>query len=578
MKKTQLALALLIILSLILGACTPTAPAAVAEVTQAPVVEVVPTQAPAPTEVPPAPEPELDFPALFQSLIATIPADQGYGTIKPANLNEELVDRPPFLLDVREPSEFAEGYIEGAVNIPVRELLKNLDKLPGLDEPIVVFCKSGHRGALAMAGLRLLGYTNVRNLAGGVAGWTKASLPVTTEAPADPAVLSTPIIADAAIFQALDEYFSTLPESFYATSTTALNEALAGGEALTILDVRQTSEFENDGRIAGAVNLPMDQVFTSLDQLPDQDAPIVVHCVSGHRAAVVTMGLGLAGYTNVLNLGGGLNAWKAGGFPVEGWVDWNVAGAELLAAMPADQGYWTIKPDVLNTALVEKPPFLVDLREANELEQHGYIEGAIHIPVRALLQNLDKLPGLDEAIVVYCGSGHRGAIATAALRLLGYTNVANLAGGIGAWTKAEFALVAGQPAPATPGTAPVVDATRLAALDTLLSGLPEGFYAVSAADLNVELAGDGAPVVVDVRTPEEFAEAHIEGAVNITASELFAHLDQIPDKAASIVVVCKSGHRAGMSMTALRLAGYTNVRNLGGGMNGWTGAELPVVQ
>ena len=126
-KKFQSLFGLLIVLSMILGACAPAAEPVV-EVTEAPVVV---TEAPI-VEV------ALDAQALFTALVAELPADAGYGTIKPAILNEELVDKAPFLLDVREAAEVEkDGYIEGAVNIPVREVLANLDKLPALDQPVI---------------------------------------------------------------------------------------------------------------------------------------------------------------------------------------------------------------------------------------------------------------------------------------------------------------------------------------------------------------------------------------------------------------------------------------------------------
>ena len=58
-----------------------------------------------------------------------------------------------------------------------------------------------------------------------------------------------------------------------------------------------------------------------------------------------------------------------------------------------------------------------------------------------------------------------------------------------------------------------------------------------------------------------------------------ANLAQLPtDKAAPIVVLCQSGHRGALVMMYLRMTGgYTNVRNLAGGMNAWVAAELPVV-
>jgi rhodanese-related sulfurtransferase len=70
----------------------------------------------------------------------------------------------------------------------------------------------------------------------------------------------------------------------------------------------------------------------------------------------------------------------------------------------------------------------------------------------------------------------------------------------------------------------------------------------------------------------------IEGAVHIPVHDLFEELAQLPaDKSTEIVLVCQSGHRGGIGLIALRMIGYTNVRNMGGGMNAWAAAELPVV-
>lgn len=225
--------------------------------------------------------------------------------------------------------------------------------------------------------------------------------------------------------------------------------------------------------------------------------------------------------------------------------------------------------------MADKPPFLVDVREAAEIEKDGYIEGAVHIPIRDLLKNLDKLPAQDQPIVIYCASGHRGGLAMAALRLLGYTNVVNLNGGLGAWKKLELPVVTGTPEAAAAGEAPKVDEARLSALDAFLSALPDGFYTIKPADLNADLTKF---TILDVRTPEEFANGYIEGAINIPVNELFASLDKLPDKAAPIVILCQSGHRGAVGMMALRMIGYTDVSNLGGGMNAWTAAELPVVK
>ncbi|HSK88428.1 MAG TPA: rhodanese-like domain-containing protein, partial [Anaerolineales bacterium] len=295
---------------------------------------------------------------------------------------------------------------------------------------------------------------------------------------------------------------------------------------------------------------------------------------------MAAMALRLMGYTDVVNLGGGIGAWKNAGLPVAGWVDWAAVMGEFAAGLPADQGFYSTSPDKLNMALAEGPVFIVDVRETSEVETTGHIAGSIHIPVRDLLKNLDKLPGQDEKIVVTCASGHRGGFAMAALRLLGYTDVVNLGGGIGAWAKASLALEPGLPAEAAVLGAPEVDAARLAGLDAYFSALPDGFNVIKAADLNVELGNTPAPFVLDVRTEaEKTADGAVEGSVFIPINDLPASLAQLPaDKAAPIVVLCKSGHRGGMAMMYLNFLGYTNVRNLGGGTNAWIAAELPVVK
>ena len=579
-KKFQFLFALVLLFSLVLSACGGAAPeAAVVEeqpaVVEAPVVE----EQPAVVEAP-----ELDLPALFTNFWASVPADKGYGSISAAKLNEQLAEKPAFLVDVREPAELeANGYIEGAVNIPVRSLLQNLDKLPGIDEQIVIYCASGHRGGMGMMALRMLGYTNVINLNGGTGAWTKAGLPLTTGSmPAEAASISTPIVADEALFTALNDFLSNLPadKGFYTVKADKATEFIIE-KAPFIVDVRSQAEWDKDGYIEGATHMPFSDFLTSLDQLPaEKDAPILIYCASGHRGGMALMTLRLMGYTDVTNLNGGLNAWKAAKLPVMGWVDWPTVMAEFITSLPADQGFYSTSTAKVNEMLAETAPFIVDVREPAEVEA-GYIEGSINIPIRELLKNLDKLPAQDQKIIITCASGHRGSLGMMALRLLGYTDVVNINGGINAWKKAELPLVEGAPAAPAAGTAPVVDAARLAYLDAYLTNLSEaGFGSVKAPDLNVEIGAGTVPFLLDVRSQAEWDDkGHIEGAVLVPVIDLPANLAQLPaDKAAPVVVLCASGHRGAMAQMYLQALGYTNIRNLNGGMNAWIAAELPVVK
>ncbi len=260
---------------MLLGAC---APAAQEVATEEPVVVVEPTAEPTavPTAVPteePTPVPP-DFTSLFSTLVDALPAEAGFGSIGAAKLNEALADQPPFLLDVREAAEIEkDGYIAGAVWIPVREVLSNLDKLPGLDDAIVIYCASGHRGSMVMAALRILGYTNVSNLGGGTGAWKKAGLPLETGTPAAAEAIGTPIVEDQALYETLNGFFTSMPDSFYATNAAKLGEALTATPAPVLIDVRTQAEWDKDGYIEGATLIPFNDFFKNLDKLPADKPP-----------------------------------------------------------------------------------------------------------------------------------------------------------------------------------------------------------------------------------------------------------------------------------------------------------------
>ncbi len=102
----------------------------------------------------------------------------------------EQLDRgePLVLIDVRDPDEYREGYIDPAVNISRGFLeFKVQDAFPDPATPIVLYCLSGLRSILAAKALRDLGYEHVASLAGGVRRWKELKLPLVKEEPLTPA-------------------------------------------------------------------------------------------------------------------------------------------------------------------------------------------------------------------------------------------------------------------------------------------------------------------------------------------------------------------------------------------------------
>lgn len=113
---------------------------------------------------------------------STCCADDGatVQALSPAAYQSQFTsDTPHLLLDVRTPGEFADGHIEGAVNIPVESLASRIAEVPS-DVPVVVYCRSGNRSATASQILNSAGYGAVYDL-GGIIAWTAQGLPVVTD-------------------------------------------------------------------------------------------------------------------------------------------------------------------------------------------------------------------------------------------------------------------------------------------------------------------------------------------------------------------------------------------------------------
>ena len=131
---------------------------------------------------------------------------------------------------------------------------------------------------------------------------------------------------------------------------------------------------------------------------------------------------------------------------------------------------------------------------------------------------------LNREIVVYCASGGRSAYAQRQLMQLGFTNVTN-GGGL----------------------------SQMISRRNVQQTAPK---AVSAE-----------PLIVDVRTPAEFAGGAYPGALNIPLDELPNRLGELGEKSRDITVYCASGARSAYAQRMLEQMGYANVKNGGGLMH-----------
>lgn len=92
---------------------------------------------------------------------------------------------------------------------------------------------------------------------------------------------------------------------------------------------------------------------------------------------------------------------------------------------------------------------------------------------------------------------------------------------------------------------------------------------LDAAAFGERVAADGV-VVLDVRTPEEFAAGHLAGAVNVNLESGSFESDIAGlDQATPYAVYCRSGNRSGQAMGIMQDAGFTDVAHLDGGIVAW---------
>ncbi len=118
----------------------------------------------------------------------------------------------------------------------------------------------------------------------------------------------------------------------------------------------------------------------------------------------------------------------------------------------------------------------------------------------------------------------------------------------------------------------------IAALFAFAACAPEDATApVQPGDLAALLARDEAPLLLDVRTPEEFAQGHVPGATLVPVQELEARLGELGAyKARGVVTYCEVGGRAGKAAELLRANGFSSVRQLDGSMQRWRAEQREV--
>ena len=185
-------------------------------------------------------------------------------------------------LDVRSGDEFAAGHVPGSINIALSgQFASWAGTVLGLTAHPVLIADTEQQIEEARVRLARIGMETLDGyLAGGVAAWKNARLPVA-------------------------QTRQITPE--------ALHSQLRNG-AVQVLDVRRQAEWDT-GHIEGAAWWPLDNFKVSPPEV-NRDAPIAVHCKSGYRSMIAASLLERAGFNHVLNIVGGFDAWQQAKLPV----------------------------------------------------------------------------------------------------------------------------------------------------------------------------------------------------------------------------------------------------------------------
>lgn len=186
--------------------------------------------------------------------------------------------RAGVIIDTRLPEAFASAHIENSYSIWLSGLPVFAGYVAKTDAPLYLVLRDEEEAEEALQHLGRVGFDNVRGLLRSFESWRNAGLPFSSAA----------VISPRELHQNLGQF--------------------------TVLDVREVSEYEDQGHIPGATNVYVGDLARVLDEIKSEK-PIVVTCGVGHRASLALSVFLSSGRKNVYNLLGGMQAWSALNLP-----------------------------------------------------------------------------------------------------------------------------------------------------------------------------------------------------------------------------------------------------------------------
>jgi len=502
------------------------------------------------------------------------------------------------ILDIRAADAYAEGHVQGAINMPWGPTFSaDLNKVPQ-DKDVFIYCYTGQTAGQTVALLNVAGI-NAKSVN---LGWNLGISLVEGVDQVTETVENTfgddTYTVSADVQKALDDYYAGLgtieDERFknYKVSEADLAGMINNGEDFYLLSIRKADAFDAM-HIEGANNVPFGS--TLVDNLGDvpMDKKVVVYCYTGQTAGQTVAIMRLLGYDAVsLNGGMGMAAnapsgWTNKGYPVVSTSSVYNAVVSYFSDMP-DNSYKIGQQDFVDKVVAGDDMVILDIRAADAYAE-GHIQGAISMPWgTAISENLSKIPQ-DKEVFIYCYTGQTAGQAVVTLNVAGINaRSVNLGWNLGISLVEGVADVTTTDATEFGEDTYTIDPEIQAAIDAYYVGLADVAdtqfknYKVSEDDLKAMIDNEDSFTLISARKADAYAEGHIQGAINVPFGS--SYIDGLAGlaKNSTFVVYCYTGQTAGQAVAGMRLLGYNAVSlNGGAGMEsnapyGWTnkGYEL----
>jgi NADPH-dependent 2,4-dienoyl-CoA reductase/sulfur reductase-like enzyme/rhodanese-related sulfurtransferase len=220
----------------------------------------------------------------------------------------------------------------------------------------------------------------------------------------------------------------------------------------------------------------------------------------------------------------------------------------------------------IDSYLKDKLPLFIDVRDIFSYNK-SHLTGAKHLPIELLSKQITAVPS-DRSIIVYDETGKKGHQALRILNGAGFSDVTYISGGyISLQRQAQTIGFKNIKIDKLPVQLKTV--TEHKAEEKSSSSLPKSSQNVpEEAEVLAEAGNskhdENGPLIIDVRTTQEFSGGAVPGAINIPLDQLPYHINELGSLSRDITVYCASGGRSSYAQKLLKQSGFTDVKNGGG--------------